>query len=78
MAEIRARQRKEAAMTRKKKGPSKKAKKKWALLKGRTFYPSTKALIKNELPRRNDPCPCGSGKKYKKCCMSDGGTDGES
>jgi uncharacterized protein len=21
-----------------------------------------------ELPGRNDPCPCGSGKKYKKCC----------
>jgi len=20
-------------------------------------------------PSRNDPCPCGSGKKYKKCCM---------
>lgn len=19
-------------------------------------------------PKRNDPCPCGSGKKYKKCC----------
>ena len=19
---------------------------------------------------RNDPCPCGSGKKYKQCCMS--------
>jgi tetratricopeptide (TPR) repeat protein len=19
---------------------------------------------------RNDPCPCGSGKKYKKCCLS--------
>ena len=19
--------------------------------------------------RRNGPCPCGSGKKYKKCCM---------
>ncbi|MEN6403156.1 MAG: SEC-C metal-binding domain-containing protein [Armatimonadia bacterium] len=18
---------------------------------------------------RNDPCPCGSGKKYKACCM---------
>jgi preprotein translocase subunit SecA len=18
---------------------------------------------------RNDPCPCGSGKKYKKCCI---------
>jgi uncharacterized protein len=19
---------------------------------------------------RNDPCPCGSGKKYKQCCMT--------
>ncbi|PYU20285.1 MAG: hypothetical protein DMG30_21520, partial [Acidobacteria bacterium] len=18
---------------------------------------------------RNDPCPCGSGKKYKRCCL---------
>jgi preprotein translocase subunit SecA len=26
--------------------------------------------IKREMPKvgRNDPCPCGSGKKYKKCC----------
>ena len=24
---------------------------------------------------RNDPCPCGSGKKYKRCCMSDHSTD---
>ena len=26
--------------------------------------------IVNEAPKvgRNDPCPCGSGKKYKKCC----------
>ena len=27
----------------------------------------------NETPKavigRNDPCPCGSGKKYKNCCM---------
>ena len=22
---------------------------------------------------RNDPCPCGSGKKYKLCCMRKGG-----
>ena len=22
---------------------------------------------------RNDPCPCGSGKKFKKCCMRLGG-----
>lgn len=21
---------------------------------------------------RNDPCPCGSGKKFKKCCESKG------
>lgn len=21
-------------------------------------------------PQRNDPCPCGSGKKYKKCCLN--------
>ncbi len=21
---------------------------------------------------RNDPCPCGSGKKYKRCCMPEG------
>ena len=23
---------------------------------------------KNKKPKRNDPCPCGSGKKYKQCC----------
>lgn len=23
-------------------------------------------------PGRNDPCPCGSGKKYKKCCLGKG------
>ena len=21
---------------------------------------------------RNDPCPCGSGKKYKQCCLHEG------
>ena len=21
---------------------------------------------------RNDPCPCGSGKKYKNCCLNSG------
>ena len=25
-------------------------------------------VIKKEKIGRNDPCPCGSGKKYKKCC----------
>lgn len=24
---------------------------------------------KEAAPGRNDLCPCGSGKKYKKCCM---------
>jgi len=29
-----------------------------------------KAPLKRKAPKvgRNDPCPCGSGKKYKKCC----------
>ena len=22
---------------------------------------------------RNEPCPCGSGRKYKRCCRSDRG-----
>ncbi len=26
---------------------------------------------------RNDPCPCGSGKKYKKCCLAGGRFEGE-
>lgn len=25
-------------------------------------------VVKKEKIGRNDPCPCGSGKKYKKCC----------
>lgn len=23
-----------------------------------------------EMPGRNDPCPCGSGKKFKRCCLN--------
>jgi len=32
--------------------------------------PEKAAPVRNEGPKvgRNDPCPCGSGKKYKKCC----------
>jgi len=78
MTEIRARRRRQAQITRKKKGPSKKATKNWELLKGRTFYPSSKPLLKTDVPKRNDPCPCGSGKKYKRCCVSKGETDGKS
>lgn len=28
---------------------------------------------RGEQVRRNDPCPCGSGKKYKSCCMRKAG-----
>lgn len=28
----------------------------------------SKIVVKEKEPGRNDPCPCGSGKKYKKCC----------
>jgi len=28
-----------------------------------------KTITKNKKVGRNDPCPCGSGKKYKKCCF---------
>ena len=31
-------------------------------------YKKSKTYIKEKTPNRNDPCPCGSGKKYKKCC----------
>ncbi|MCB0365479.1 MAG: YchJ family protein [Bdellovibrionaceae bacterium] len=30
--------------------------------------PSLKTVERGEKVGRNDPCPCGSGKKYKKCC----------
>ena len=28
--------------------------------------------IQSDKIGRNDPCPCGSGKKYKKCCGAGG------
>ena len=28
-----------------------------------------KPVVKGEKIGRNDPCPCGSGKKYKQCCL---------
>jgi SEC-C motif-containing protein len=41
---------------------------------GRWFFHDAKILresVKRSDPKvgRNDPCPCGSGKKYKKCCL---------
>ena len=31
--------------------------------------PHSKTIVKPPKIGRNDPCPCGSGKKYKKCCL---------
>ena len=31
-------------------------------------FRTSKMFVKTAEPGRNDPCPCGSGKKYKKCC----------
>ena len=35
----------------------------WFYLDGEMLPP-----LKQEKPGRNAPCPCGSGKKYKRCC----------
>jgi len=37
----------------------------------RDVEPTAAEPIRRQQPRvgRNDPCPCGSGKKYKKCCL---------
>lgn len=39
----------------------------WYFTEGHMITPETQ---RRETPKvgRNDPCPCGSGKKYKKCC----------
>jgi len=39
----------------------------WFYVKGTT--PSQQPQVRSEKVGRNDPCPCGSGKKYKKCCL---------
>ncbi|MGK0250026.1 MAG: Mlc titration factor MtfA (ptsG expression regulator) [Oleispira sp.] len=34
------------------------------------FYRQNLAEINSDIaPKKNRPCPCGSGKKYKRCCM---------
>lgn len=39
----------------------------WLYLDG-AFPDSARPAAKAPKAGRNDPCPCGSGKKYKKCC----------
>lgn len=36
---------------------------------GKAMERSAPYMKQSAGPGRNDPCPCGSGKKYKKCCM---------
>lgn len=36
----------------------------WLFCDGQTIVPPKQRV------GRNDPCPCGSGKKYKKCCSA--------
>jgi len=35
----------------------------------RRKYYSPPQIVPDRKVGRNDPCPCGSGKKYKKCCL---------
>ena len=44
------------------------------LLEGGRLLPEKVVTFRREQPKvgRNDPCPCGSGKKYKKCCGKGG------
>lgn len=33
-------------------------------------FSATSPIRNKKKVGRNDPCPCGSNKKYKKCCIS--------
>lgn len=41
----------------------------WRFIDGEIEQPAPVASVRREEPKigRNDPCPCGSGKKFKKC-----------
>lgn len=45
----------------------------FVLEEGRWWYVDGDAEWLSLRPGRNDPCPCGSGNKYKKCCALDNG-----
>jgi uncharacterized protein YecA (UPF0149 family) len=36
----------------------------------------TRPMVKNNHIGRNEKCPCGSGKKYKHCCLNEGTYEG--
>ncbi|MCC7265596.1 MAG: SEC-C domain-containing protein [Candidatus Latescibacteria bacterium] len=50
--------------------PALEGKKPAEVLDGGRLFPTRVETFKREAPKvgRNDPCPCGSGKKFKKCC----------
>ena len=35
-------------------------------------FTKPRSVVKDHKIGRNDPCPCGSGLKYKKCCLNSG------
>jgi hypothetical protein len=37
--------------------------------RGAKSAPENKSLLRSRKAGRNAPCPCGSGKKFKKCCL---------
>jgi len=39
---------------------------------GEIFKEQEEVVVNSKKPKRNDPCPCGSGKKYKNCCGKSG------
>ena len=41
-----------------------------AVLEGGRLFPGKVETFRRQAPKvgRNDPCPCGSGKKFKRCC----------
>ncbi len=34
------------------------------------FFPPPVPWARSRKNGRNDPCPCGSGRKYKRCCLN--------
>ncbi|MEW6132196.1 MAG: UPF0149 family protein [Pseudomonadota bacterium] len=41
----------------------------WLARRGNALPAGQPVRHETPVPGRNDPCPCGSGKKYKKCCL---------
>lgn len=50
--------------------PALEGKKPAAVLEGGRLFPGKVETFRRQAPKvgRNDPCPCGSGKKFKRCC----------